>query len=365
VFLSSCINSNTKTKSNSVISTGYLVDANVSGVEYICNDITGFTNMDGSFEFNYECDYITFKIGSLILAEMSTSKVRNDNIFYIGDIAQKDARYDTNNTSVKNITRILQTLDDDKNPENGINITSIIRDNITNNIPAHLSSENINESDLENIIMDANLSKDDLVSPIKALVHYEQTLRDNNILVDTVPPYKPYLDEDIYAISNDFAFININGEKNTNIYLNGIDTNLTLDSSGFHKDFKLITNGETDKLYDYNITLKDTSSFSENLSLRIFKDTVDPKYTFSNPSAITSPDTNVTTIVATDNSLNEPYNLSLTYEISGTHANLFEIDSNGLLTFKNSSVAGTYNINIEVSDLADHSIDGDIIITVN
>ena len=361
----SCGSQTTSTNSNH---TGYLVDAKVSGVQYECGNTKGITAIDGSFTFNYSCDDIVFKIGSITLASMKISNVPDDHIFYITDITQRSNRNDTNNTSVINIIRLLQTLDDDSNPDNGIQITKEIRNNITYNIPNDISLTNISENDLKNIIIDANLTKE-LVTPVRALVHFEQTLRDDNIYVDTVPPYKPYLDDTFLATSKDSIELNLYGERGTTIYLNGINTNKILDKNGKYTSFELNTSNIKNTFKDFNITLVDNSGkVSEVLNISIFKDTDDLGNKDQFTSASINMDSNNTLIYdinITDNSTD--YNLSLVYNIEGNNSELFDINNtNGILYFKSNPISGkTYNLNISVSDLAGHTMNRDINITVN
>jgi len=363
------ISCGSETTSNNTNHTGYLVDAKVSGVQYECGDTKGITASNGSFAFNYSCDDIVFKIGSITLASMKISNVPSNHIFYITDITQRSNRNDTNNTSVINIIRLLQTLDDDSNPDNGIHITKSVRDNITHNITHNVSSSNINENDLKSIVQDANLTRQ-LVNPVRALVHFEQTLRDDNIYVDTVPPYKPYLDNTFLSTSRESIELNLYGERGTTIYLNGINTNKILDKNGKYTNFELNTSQNNNIFRDFNITLVDDSNTSHDtskaLNLHIFRDTddIDNKDTFP-PSTITI--NSASKIVyndlnITDNS--EDYNLSLVYKIDGQDKDLFDINST-TLSFKQNPSIGNYFINLKVSDLANHQISRDINITVN
>ena len=365
ILISGCNFDDSRSSSKSVKATGYLLDSKVSGVEYYCNNIQGITDKNGAFKFDYSCNYISFKIGSVTLAEMSTLNINKDKLFFITDITEQQSRADTNNTSVKNITRLLQTLDDDYNPENGINITKQTRDNISNTVNLNISNKNINEDDLKNIVIDAGLNRE-LVSPIKALVHFEQTLRDNNIHVDTVPPYLPFLSKNILATANDKTYIDINGEKNTKLYLNGIYTGYILDKDGIHDSLELDTSGLKNKFYDFDITIKDDANqTSEVLHISIFKDTDDiSPYIFPKDINITSPNKEVIDLNITDNS--EDYGLSLDYELSGLHASYFEVNStNGKVSFKNDSVAGnTYQLTITVSDKSNHKRSGDLEVIV-
>jgi hypothetical protein len=365
-FIGCGSSSSSKSTTISTDSTGYLVDAKVSGVEYYCDNIregiTGENNIAGSFTFNFDCNYIKFTIGSVTLAEMPISNVNTDKIFYITDIALRTNRNDTNNTSVTNIARLLQTLDEDSNPENGIVITKEVRDNITNTVHSNISSSNINENDLKAIIIDAGLNKE-LVSPIKALVHLEQTLRDNNISVDTVPSYKPYTANEVLAVANDTKYIYLYGEKNTRIFVNGIDTNKTINKYGEYKNFKLDTSIVKNNFSNFNITLYDGKYMSEELSLHIFKDTDDvSQYTQDTNITIQKLQSEVITINITDNSQN--YGLTLDYELSGLNSSLFDINSSGSISFKKKSSVGTYNLTVTVKDKATHQRVINLIITV-
>jgi len=361
-----CNSSSSSTSSSNSLIKAYLVDSNVSGVEYYCNDdIQGITDKNGAFYFDYSCNTIEFRIGTITLASMDTKYIKKDNIFYLTDITQQPTRSDTNNTSVKNIARLLQSLDDDYNPSNGINITEQTRENITKTIPFNISNENINDVDLKNILLDANINNE-LISELRALVHVEQTLRDNNISVDTVPPYKPYLTTNIISTSNDLTYIDLNGEKNSKIFINNIYTNKNLSQNGTYSNFELNTSGYKNLFYDFNITLKDnTNKTSPTLSLSIFKDTDDLNpYTFPSIVNVSSPSKEVLDINITDNS--QDYGLLLNYNLSGVDAQYFDINnSNGKLTLKNDSISGKqYNLNISVSDQSNHKRSADIIVKI-
>ena len=371
MFIISCSQSDVNTNKNEDI--GYLIDAKVSGVQYECNNIQGITKIDGSFNFDYVCDEIVFKIGAITLASIPSSQIPFDNKFFISDIIDNNERNDSNNTSVKNIIRLLQTLDEDMNPENGIHISKTTRNNIQDTSAHKISSPLISETDLENIIKDSDLNRT-LVSPIKALVHFEQTLRDNNIHVDTVPPYKPSLQKTLLASSKeDNIFVNIIGEKNTYIYLDGNNTNLKLNKFGIFEDFTLNISGDSNIFYDFNISLKDEHLMSETLQLHILKDREDiEKYDNFSFSAsydinLSEGNTSVFKIKIKDDS--EDHNLSLIYKITGNDKDLFDVNSSSKMLYFlndiNNIETRIHKIQIRVSDEADHFIQsGDIDINV-
>ncbi|SFV58889.1 Autotransporter adhesin [hydrothermal vent metagenome] len=98
--------------SSSSTGTGYYVDSAIEGINYKCGTQTGTTNSDGKFtyELNKEC---TFSIGNTILR-----KILKD------ELSGKKVTIRENNMT---IARLLQTLDDDGNASNGINITKNMR----------------------------------------------------------------------------------------------------------------------------------------------------------------------------------------------------------------------------------------------
>ena len=86
--------------------TGYYVDSAVSGVTYQCGNITGTTDSDGKFTFEvgHNCE---FSLANLRLRDVNASSLSNG------------ARIVETNTTV---ATLLQSLDADGNPANGIEI---------------------------------------------------------------------------------------------------------------------------------------------------------------------------------------------------------------------------------------------------
>ncbi|WP_036151473.1 hypothetical protein [Maribacter forsetii] len=99
--------------------TGKFIDGAVQGLTFETATQEGVTNADG--EFNYvEGEEITFKVGEVILG----SVVAKEEITPI-DIAQvTDPSANLESPISKNIAAFLQTLDDDQDHANGINLTA-------------------------------------------------------------------------------------------------------------------------------------------------------------------------------------------------------------------------------------------------
>jgi hypothetical protein len=94
--------------------TGKLMDAAVSGVNYSTSSkITGTTDKDGVYKYNHG-DTVEFKLGSLILGEAKAAAIVTP-IDLAGDSISR----------LQNLLVLLQSLDSDSEPGNGISISSV------------------------------------------------------------------------------------------------------------------------------------------------------------------------------------------------------------------------------------------------
>jgi hypothetical protein len=98
---------------------GYFLDSAVCGLDYECASFKGTTEKDGGFIYR-RGQTVTFSIGDIVLGA-----TKGKSVVTPVDIGGKLA--DTSNTRVINIARLLQSLDNDRNPENGIVITDEVR----------------------------------------------------------------------------------------------------------------------------------------------------------------------------------------------------------------------------------------------
>jgi hypothetical protein len=343
---------------------GLFIDNLINGVDYSCTDgtsysgVTGDYGEEGSFRINGDCNEIKFTINNKItIGSIKTKDINKDYNVFITDLVGVD-RDDTNNETVVNIIRTLQSLDDDFNYFDGINISSTTSNNIDNSVDLSYS---LSDTDLQNIVDDANLTNRTIISQLCALVHFEQTLNKYGISVDTVPPCKPKLAYDINATSNKITYIELLGEKNSKIFLDGTDTNLTLDKDGRLLEFKLLTPITQNRINQFSISYKDDKNQeSTPLVLDIFTDTDQPSLNnFPSTVTINTGDRDILDINVTDKSLDN--GLEMIYDVNDSR---FNINSSGHLSFKEDSTAGTYNINMEVKDQVYHQIDCNLTITV-
>ncbi|MDD2698650.1 MAG: hypothetical protein PHF17_07625 [Arcobacteraceae bacterium] len=351
--------------------TGYFLDSKVSGLHYQCNNggLLKKTGSDGNFTYDNTCGEITFSLNNkIILGKIAVAKIPLDTKLYITDFVGL-SRIDTNNVYVRNLARLLQSLDSDEIPKNGITINSA---QITKAVTLDFSKLQPDDKLLE--IIHQQYQTRSVVSDLCAIVHLEEVLKDLNdsrYYIDTVPPCKPKLAYDVLATSNDKTYIEFTGEKNSKIYINGIYTNLNLDNDGKFYDFELNTTMQRDTFDDFNVTFIDaTGKISEPLSLSIYNDTDQPFITnipTNNIITVTHPSQAVITFTSIDDSIN--HGIPVSYEILGVDKDLFSIvssgDADGILSFKSPSTTGTYHITMKVIDKANHYDTVDISIVVN
>lgn len=97
--------------------TAFYVDSAVSGVNYVCGSIEGVTDIDGGFTFEVGGSCV-FYLGEITLRNVDAGLLTDGAIVYETDIK---------------IARILQSLDSDGNPDNGITISETAIKALTDN----------------------------------------------------------------------------------------------------------------------------------------------------------------------------------------------------------------------------------------
>ncbi len=107
------------TNQNTPTQTGTLLDSAVGGVSYsTSSNLSGLTNTDGQFQYR-SGDQVTFSVGDTVLGKVNG-----------GELITPVELAGTNNTAdrrVINISRLLQSLDQDGNPTNGISVSPATR----------------------------------------------------------------------------------------------------------------------------------------------------------------------------------------------------------------------------------------------
>ena len=156
---SSTTNNNGSSSNTGPILTGTLIDSAVAGVSYQTNsNLSGLTSVNGSFEYR-SGDQVTFQIGGTVLGTVTGGAVITP-IELAGVSNTADRR-------VINIARLLQSLDEDQDPSNGININSTTRSamagrSIVFDVP--VSSFSSNESVLQVAIGKGLVASEDAIN---------------------------------------------------------------------------------------------------------------------------------------------------------------------------------------------------------
>lgn len=104
--------------SQSSILTGNFIDGNVEGLNFNTESQSGTTNSLGEYQY-IEGETITFSIGSLVFPTVPAAMVLTPFQLASGSANQLP--------TTLNIARLLQSLDDDGNPDNGIRIPAQAR----------------------------------------------------------------------------------------------------------------------------------------------------------------------------------------------------------------------------------------------
>lgn len=188
---------------------GRLLDSNISGVTYSCADLNGTTDTNGTFSYKYDQN-ITFKIGGITLGVLNTKNIDvSDRLLFVSELVGLDRNVSTDSKVIL-LLRLLQSLDSDGDATNGIDINTTVSQGLINYTQD--MSIGINEASLGNIINEVNAT---LVSQNDAIGHYEQTLRDNGMDINTLSALTGYfLDAGVKGVS--YISVDTNGTTDIN-----------------------------------------------------------------------------------------------------------------------------------------------------
>ncbi len=143
--------------------TGVFVDSPVAGLNYVTPTVSGVTDADGVFQFR-EGEAIVFKVGQLALPLAATSEIVTPL-----DMVSTD---DVNDPSVVNIVRLLQSLDDDRDPSNGIVIAQSTADKFS-----EAELYDTTDSDAVDVLVErAFAGEKEPVTAVAAVSHFVDTL---------------------------------------------------------------------------------------------------------------------------------------------------------------------------------------------
>ncbi len=245
--------------------TGYLVDANVSGVSYISGSQSGITDSSGKFIYEVG-ENITFTIGGVKLGIFDTANIASDGIVYPAELAGVD-RNNTTNPKVLQIAQFLQSLDSDNNPDNGITIDDTIKNNLSS---ATLDfTSDVAQNDLDDTVQ--NIAGKTLRVQTEVLEHYKQTLQTANITLENSAPTTSSqtinTNEDTtytFTISNfTDGFSDIDSDTLTKIKITTLPTHgiLKLNGIDISIDDEITSSNLTNITYTPNLNYNGTDSF--------------------------------------------------------------------------------------------------------
>ena len=144
---------------------GQLIDSQVSGVEYrTTSKKTGLTDKNGYFQY-IAGDEIEFMIGKLHLGQTKAQTVLTPI-----ELANKNT---VNHPEVVNRLRLLQSLDSDQNPANGISITENIRSQVF--AISFSQEQDLFEKDAKALLQQV-CSSCQLTDASKAINHFQKRL---------------------------------------------------------------------------------------------------------------------------------------------------------------------------------------------
>lgn len=224
--------------------TAYLIDSAVEGVDYFCGTIIGVTDINGKFTYDtVKCpDGIEFKLGSLSLGTIIPSAINNDTYLTIQELVGT-TRSNVADGNTTKLAVLLQSLDDDNNPNNGILITQTIKNAITltGNIKDKTISEintTITNPSINKSLIDSNLAKEHLLLSTKNTVGIDRV---KNTVIDNMTLLQWQDDSETILHSEDWY--------NADSYCNS----LVLDG---YNDWRLPSVSELQSILDVEINQK-------------------------------------------------------------------------------------------------------------
>jgi len=152
---------------NSLVRTGVFIDSPVANLKYRTGSQSGKTNSSGEYSY-VEGETVTFSVGGIDLPSVKASAV-------VTPLDLIDTTY-LDDIEVTNILRLLQTLDIDSNPSNGIEIGDA----------AHSSAQSMTLSfsstqfdiDSINLVSNSGSNTTELITAETAKEHFQDSLYD-------------------------------------------------------------------------------------------------------------------------------------------------------------------------------------------
>jgi len=176
LVLTACGGGSEDENNDSTPVTGEFIDSAVEGLSYKTETQSGLTDSEGKFIY-IPGETVTFSIGDIVLGSAKGEAV-------ITPVSLVTGAEDENNEMVVNIARVLQTLDKDGDPDNGILIDELVRTQaISKAIDFTLSSNDFEDNgDIQTLVSELTSSFGEakaLVSSSNAKLHLKKSILTN------------------------------------------------------------------------------------------------------------------------------------------------------------------------------------------
>ena len=164
-FILTGCGSDSATTSTTTSSTGYFIDAAVANLDYDCvsDGTSGQTDASGAFTCQ-NMNQVRFRVGNLVLGEINT--LPQDGYVMPQDVVGVP-RDDVTNPQVTAMAQLLQSLDADADPANGITLTEETK--------IAMPTETFNSSDVETYLSAASLPPAQIRTQTQAQEHLRAT----------------------------------------------------------------------------------------------------------------------------------------------------------------------------------------------
>lgn len=193
---------------DSELLTGIFSDSPVAGLTYTTPSVSGVTDADGMFSYR-EGETVVFSIGNLALPVVAAAEM----------VTPLDmvSTTDVTDPEVVNIARLLQSLDEDANPDNGISIPEESSDIFVETEVFDAESDAAVVEMVDRVYGDRRA----VVTSEQALTHFVSTLSANansdaslDQLHYIVPAGGPFIGDSLYVDENNFSLA-VDGEVHT------------------------------------------------------------------------------------------------------------------------------------------------------
>ncbi|MBF0263239.1 MAG: putative Ig domain-containing protein, partial [Magnetococcales bacterium] len=323
---------------------GVFLDSAVGGITYFADDIEGQTDADGRFTY-HPGEKIVFKLGDLVLGQVQTGDGSSVIITPV-DLASNTSGA-INENILTNLLRLLQTLDSDGNPDNGISISPATIEHARNlELDLTVAPEAFaNNAQLKGLLAEEGITE--LIPVEEAYSHFRDTLTpeiagggdglvlelaENSPEITILTATSPHPQAELRW--------SITGGVDAELFV--IDPESGLVSFKSAPDFEIPSHGVGGNVYNLTVTVTDVGGrfAADSVSKPMVSKTVEVTVTNLNEApSVTSGGVvavveNHAGTVYQAAGLDPDAGTTLAWTLSGADAGLFEISATGAVRFK-------------------------------